>query len=322
MNKKHEMRNFEIIKNKSNSDFSNKEPESPMDNYNNNLTNNSFEPTDNVIQNESQTILSNENNIINNYNNSDNRKYNKNITSNTNQGYLKSNSNYAINNNFNKFKQKTIETVLENEGEENCSYNQISGDRPVENDPIVTFVFYKEEGIYFNEENKNEKNEKNENNQNNQNNNEDNILNQISLKDNDDKLFSLNMNNFKPKNVCSEDNKIKNNNNNFDGNFNINDIIDNISQSEIFANAKGKNEKSIFGSGSNLNANEILNEKNSNNKLDKINNYNNADNSLKGNNTIKAEQSENAQTVKYDVLFLEIIQACPIIQLSADTSKV
>jgi len=316
MNKKHEMRNFEIIKNKRNSDLSNKEPESPTDNYNNNLTNNSFEPTDNVIQNDSQTILSNENDIINNYNNSDNRKYNKNITSNTNQGYLKPNSNYAFNNNFNKFKQKTIETVLENEGEENCSYNQISGNRPVENDPIVTFVFYKEEGIYLNEENKNKKNENNENN------NQDNFLNQISLKDNDDKSLSLDLNNFKPKNVCSEDNNIKNIDNNYDGNFNINDIIDNISQSEIFANAKGKNEKSVIGSGSNLNANEIRNEKNSINKLDKINNYYNSDNSLKGNNTSKAAQSENSQTVKYDVLFLEIIKACPIIQLSADTSKV
>lgn len=295
MNNKHEEQNQEELNKRGFGNLSSEEQKipNPNKNYYDNKTNNSFEATNNVIHNDSQTILSDENNF-NNYANS---KYNNNYINN-NKGFIKSNSDYsnkaANNYNFNKIKQKTIETVLENECEENCSYNQISGNREGENDPIVTFIFYKEEGIDLIEDNLQEKN-----------------YDKTSQIENEEKSISLNLNNIKQKNN-NEDNNFGNLNNN-NANFNINDIIDNISQSEIF----GKNEKSGV-SNDNLNPNKI--DKQSNNNLNNLNNKNENDN--KQDNSDKADKSDNNQTVKYDVLFSEILEACPIIQLSADTSKV
>ena len=210
--------------------------------------------------------------------------------------------------------KQTIETVLENENENNYSCNQNTDDRRIENDPIVTFLFYNENKI----ENLNliEKNN-----------------NSIIIPDK-----SL---------VLKPFDKNKSNN----VNFNINDYIDDISQSQIFPILNNKVEKSYSLENFNLNKdffNEIKdkenhNENNSfNNEKFLLNdrkkndgeniNYNhyknnkikenkkNCDNNKNKNIEINTEFEQ--QSEKLNILFSEIVEACPIIQLSADTTKV
>ncbi len=314
---KHQSKNIDCFQNKKNSQYNANQEELQSKIQNSN----SFEKSHNMINNDSKTILSEENSeFIDNNNKNFNKNYKNIYTTNTN-------------NNYNKIKQKTIETVLENEGEENCSYNQNSENGYIDNDPIVTFIFYKEENIFNENERKNsekadnnhnnsnldihdtEKNyinnhkkeskpnlNKNKNDNNNNNNNKNDFYNTDN--NNEDKSLSLNLNNIKQ--------HIGNNNNNNSNNqnlFNINDLIDDISQSEIFANLNGKKDENIF-SVENFNINN--NEENNTNNVKKNNLY-------KENNH---EKSEDNQSVKFNILFSQIIEACPIIQLSADTSKV
>jgi len=314
-----EMRKVAGFKKNVKSVFKDNEPEAPNERSNDN-TNNSFEQIDNVSLNDSQTILSEEKQ---NTNNNSNKKNNVNYISGANQGYYKSNnynndsvssnnniSNNSINNNFRKLKHKTIETVVENVGEENCSYNQVSAGRDGgDNDPIVTFIFYKEENIEgYIEENKsydyinNIYNDKGDS------------MNEAS-KHNQDKSLSLNLNNFESNNADRYNNNDNDNDNiiiNKDGNFNINEMIDNISQSEIFSNIQIKQEKSLLKSNNNLEKKANRNNK-ENKNLEEMNS---------NNQNANTDKNDNRQTVKYEVLFSEIVQACPIIQFSADTSKV
>lgn len=301
MNNKHEMQNFEVSKKTKKSEFADKEQEAPNEGNNYN-TNNSFEPPNNVIHNDSKTILSDDNNKVINDNHNHNSNY---VYTSKNHKYNNNNYNNVNNYNFNKLKQKTIETVLENEGEENCSYNQISAGRGVEKDPIVSFVFYKEENSDDDHAKANKDYEYINKDENKDNNN-----------DEDEKSLSLNLNNSnKLNNIdlnynnntnCKNNNVLNKNNNE---NFNINEMIDNLTQSEIFGNVNVKKDKSSL-------SNDLMhNNANDNYKQTNFKNKNN-------NNVNIAEKSEIPQTVKYDVLFSEIVQACPIIQLSADTSKV
>jgi len=257
--------------------------------HENNETLNSFEKSVNLINNDSKTILSDDKPNLSNYNLK--RDLNNNFTA---------NPKFYKNINHNKFQKKTIETVLENEKEENFTYYQYSDDNELINNPIVTFIFYKEEN-YEIIELENKKNNKS-------------VAIDVnrSLKLNEELSISLNLNNFKD-NVGF--NFTANSNNN--KNTHINEIIDNISQSEIFSNLNGVNDKSL----------DTLEKFNQNYKQ-KVNleNSNINENILPKNLNKERPKSEeidgNSQTVKYKILYSEIIKACPIIQLSADTSKV
>jgi hypothetical protein len=197
-------------------------------------------------------------------------------------------------NNYNKLKQNTIETVLENEGNENCSYNQNSDNHISENDPIVTFLFYKESSVLIGDQTKLESCQRG--NQENLSNDQDQSL-SLNFNRNNDNKNELNININKN---CENDNKV----------FNINDLIDNISQSEILANLNIKKDKSISVEKDNF---EYSKEKEDLKKNTENKKKDNKEENLKDNNQ---------QTEKFNVLFSEIVDACPIIQLSADTSKV
>lgn len=312
---------------------------------NNQMTNNNQINSNSAALNEnsiSRTFLSEEN-----QDRIGNKKYNSN--------YLSNNSNNNPENNYyyNKIKKQTIETVVENECEENCSYNQNSDLRVTRNDPIVTFLFYKQafstsanaenkadllnkshSGDYkdnYNPEIINYKESENFHEEMNfkKQTNSDNFANadrSLSLNINKSKIeISNKYDNLKNENINNKESQ--NNYNNNQTNLNIHELIDNISQSEIFSNIMGKKDKSFSIDNFNLSKVGDLNVlKNTQNKNENQAN-NNSDNNNNANNNNQANNKENndentQQTEKLNVLFSEIVEACPIIQLSADTSKV
>jgi hypothetical protein len=169
-------------------------------------------------------------------------------------------------------KNRKIDTVFEYINEENCSNNNYS-EYSIENNPIVTFLFYKEESEIDSSK------KENNNNFNKSNNNKENITDKEAEKNNDNCYFN-----------------------------DINDLINNLSQSDFLSNLNIKKEN--IGEIKENNNDFIIDnsDKNNNNSNKNYNNFENNDN--------------NDNNEKLDILFSEVIIACPIIQLSADTSKV